>query len=140
MTIDEKKKWLWRYRDMITTIKSLREQRAEMYEVLMHITPQFSDIPPAGYGDGANKMAKAYERIEAQSAAIAETLAACCEIQEEIMEAVNSVGEDRLRNILLLHFMQGYSFTKVADIVGYDERHVRRLCRAALEKIIIPGG
>ena len=66
------------------------------------------------------------------------TLERCCEI-ETIIERVEGDGENKTclyRQILRLRYLDGLTFSQIADQLHYHERHVRRLHRESLEAAV----
>lgn len=54
------------------------------------------------------------------------------------MEAIEAVEEIRLREVLELYYLNGYTWEKVAETMGLELRWVYRLHGKALRKISVP--
>ena len=61
-----------------------------------------------------------------------------CKIKRLAMEAIEGVEEMRYREVLELYYLDGYTWDKVAETMGYDVRHVTRLHGKALLKVKVP--
>ena len=61
-----------------------------------------------------------------------------CRVKRLAMEAIEAVEEMRLREVLELYYLDGYTWEKVAETMGYDVRHITRLHGKALLKIKVP--
>ena len=61
-----------------------------------------------------------------------------CRIKRLAMEAIESVDEMRYREVLELYYLDGYTWDKVAETMGYDVRHITRLHGKALLKVKVP--
>lgn len=56
----------------------------------------------------------------------------------EAIDAINAVEEDRLREVLELYYIDGFTWDQVAERMELDKRWVFRLHGRALLKIIVP--
>jgi DNA-directed RNA polymerase specialized sigma24 family protein len=61
-----------------------------------------------------------------------------CREKRLAMEAIAAVEEARYREVLELYYLDGYTWEKVAEVMGYDLRWVYRLHGHALRKIKVP--
>ncbi|MGM9935761.1 MAG: DUF1492 domain-containing protein [Candidatus Ornithomonoglobus sp.] len=55
------------------------------------------------------------------------------EIKNEISQAISKVKDDTLRKLLILRYINFEKWERIAGLMGYDERHVRRLHGKALQ-------
>ena len=61
-----------------------------------------------------------------------------CRVKRLAIEAIDRVEEARLREVLELYYIDGYSWTKVAETMQLDQRWVFRLHGKALQKVKVP--
>ena len=61
-----------------------------------------------------------------------------CRLKRLAQEAIDRVEEARLREVLELYYIDGYSWEQVAQRMGYDRRWVTRLHGMALQRIEVP--
>ena len=61
-----------------------------------------------------------------------------CRLKRLAIEAIDRVEEARLREVLELYYIDGYSWTKVAEAMQLDQRWVFRLHGKALQKVKVP--
>lgn len=54
------------------------------------------------------------------------------------IDAINAVEEMRLREVLELYYIDGFTWEQVADRMGYEQRQVYRLHGMALLRIKVP--
>jgi DNA-directed RNA polymerase specialized sigma24 family protein len=59
-------------------------------------------------------------------------------IKHAAMDAIDLVDDSRLREVLELYYIDGYSWKQVSDQMGLDERWVFRLHGKGLQKIRVP--
>lgn len=60
--------------------------------------------------------------------------------KQAAMDAIDAVEESRLREVLELYYLDGYTWEQVADTMGLDARWVYRLHGKALLQIVVPEG
>ena len=121
MTMQE----LYQLRDLRREIRMDEERLAEMETRATHITQTLSGMP-AGGGDG--------KKLEREAVAIAdlrsllEDKRARCQSQLLQLERyIQSIPDSLTRQIFTLRFAEGKSWAKVAETIGYSERHIYRL-------------
>jgi len=93
-----------------------------------------SDMPRGGASDWTDTANALVELEKDMNARIREM------VREKrlAMEAIAAVEEANLREVLELYYLDGFTWEKVADIMGYDVRHITRLHGKALLKIRVP--
>ena len=60
------------------------------------------------------------------------------DLTREIEAAIDRIPDGRYRDVLRFRYVNGWTWEKIADEMGYDERWVRRLHGWALLKIKVP--
>ena len=56
-------------------------------------------------------------------------------VGENIRRAINGIDDERMRLILTMRYINGYSWEKIAETLHYEKRQVFRLHGNALQKI-----
>lgn len=59
--------------------------------------------------------------------------------KQAAMDAIDRVEEARLREVLELYYLDGYTWEQVAKMMQLDQRWVYRLHGKALQKVRVPG-
>ena len=59
------------------------------------------------------------------------------ELMREISEAINAIDHNQARRVLMLHFVDGYSYEDIADMIPCDVRTVFRYRAIGLRKVVI---
>ena len=59
------------------------------------------------------------------------------ELMREISETINAIDHNQARRVLMLHFVDGYSYEDIADMIPCDVRTVFRYRAIGLRKVVI---
>lgn len=59
------------------------------------------------------------------------------ELMREISDAITAVQHAQARRVLMLHFIDGYTYERIADMIPCDIRSVYRLRRVGLAQVVI---
>ena len=59
------------------------------------------------------------------------------ELMREISETINTIDHNQARRVLMLHFVDGYSYEDIADMIPCDVRTVFRYRAIGLRKVVI---
>lgn len=95
---------------------------------------QISDMPRGGNSDWTETANALIDLEKDMNAKIREMV----KVKRLAMEAIEAVEEIRYREVLELYYLNGYTWEKVAEQMGYDQRWVYRLHGKALRKVRIP--
>ena len=94
---------------------------------------------PRGGGKDWNWTATADSLIELEKGVNAR-IREMCRLKRLAMEAIDRVEEARLREVLELYYLDGYTWGQVAERMHYSLRNVTILHGVALRKIVVPEG
>ena len=61
-----------------------------------------------------------------------------CALKHAAMDAIDRVDDARLREVLELYYIDGFSWDRVAETMDLDARQVFRLHGRGLQRIIVP--
>ena len=129
------KEWLRRARVIDKEINQLLIAKQEAFEraIGTGIDPSREQVQGGGGNGSENKFLKVaeYELL------IDEKIDKLLEVKQEIITAVEAVKNDTYRTLLLAYYVNCKTWEQVAEDMGYDVRHIRRLHNVALEKVVI---
>ena len=114
--------------------KRIERVRSEMMGV-KGISYEGGDMPKAQFrtGDLSDYIARIDDLIKdwetAQDRAV--------ELMREISETINAIDHNQARRVLMLHFVDGYSYEDIADMIPCDVRTVFRYRAIGLRKVVI---
>lgn len=61
-----------------------------------------------------------------------------CALKHAAMDAIDAVAEARLREVLELYYLDGFTWEQVAEQMDMSDRHVKRLHGIALLRVKVP--
>lgn len=127
------KEYLSRYGEISREILALLDERQKLEDMLLRLSPnlnanrvQGGPLPTPG---------AAIEKLVDLDSVIAAQVEQLKQTRRAISERINAMENPRHRMILQFKYLDNLSNTRIADRTGYDERHVRRLHKAALEAL-----
>jgi DNA-directed RNA polymerase specialized sigma subunit len=135
MTTKEKKEYLKRYRKIDREVNQLLMEKDEIFSLGTKITPTYSDMPK-GTGEN-NKTQSTIEKLEEQEEKINKKIDLLYEVKEDIEKALHTVEDDTLRVLLRYRYINGFTWEKIAVMMGYGYRNITRLHGKALMQIKI---
>ena len=114
--------------------KRIERVRSEMMGV-RGISYEGGDMPKAQFrtGDLSDYIARIDDLIKDWE--IAQVRAV--ELMREISETINAIDHNQARRVLMLHFVDGYSYEDIADMIPCDVRTVFRYRAIGLRKVVI---
>lgn len=113
----EKKEFLESYLVAVEAAAALKEELKDWQEL--------STAHPTEGLYAANITLKKAEIMSREDEALA--------IKIKILEAIDRIADKRIRNILRRHYIHGQSIKKIAKVMYYSERYVKRLHKKGLE-------
>ena len=132
-----KMQYLMRYIDSKRRARAILNEIHDLKDLATKITVTFSDMP--GGGGNTDKIGGIVANIvdlQSELAVQAKTMKA----EQEIVQAViDAVDEPDLRQLLILRYINGLTWEKIAVDMNYSWRHTLRLHGAALAAVKIPG-
>ena len=114
--------------------KRIERVRSEMMGV-KGISYEGGDMPKAQFrtGDLSDYIARIDDLIKDWETAQVRAV----ELMREISETINAIGHNQARRVLMLHFVDGYSYEDIADMIPCDVRTVFRYRAIGLRKVVI---
>ena len=135
MEYSEKTTWLKRYRDDLETLRSLNGEAEEVRSIADGISINWSGMP--GGSGGPTKAEKALEALEALMDKITTDKNEIITRRAEIKACIESVQDERQRNILRYRYINGFSWAEVAARMGYEKRYLFQMHRNAVAALEI---
>ena len=114
--------------------KRIERVRSEMMGV-KGISYEGGDMPKAQFrtGDLSDYIARIDDLIKDWETAQVRAV----ELMREISDAINAIDHNQARRVLMLHFVDGYSYEDIADMIPCDVRTVFRYRAIGLRKVVI---
>lgn len=137
MNYSEKVEWLSRYRAALKKEKLLRDELQALRERAAGCGKAFDGVPGAA-SDGQSlpraveSILKAQQELECQ-------INICGAIRREVMAAIGTVQNAKDQDILRRRYLLGHTYEQIAEDVFFDERHVRRRHKAAVQALRLEG-
>ncbi|MDE6707873.1 MAG: hypothetical protein K2K06_07545 [Oscillospiraceae bacterium] len=128
MAIEQIKK-----REYLSRAKTVYKQLKKLQRQITKEQRQKNFLSEIGVSDNALE-----QEIESNIQRYKETIKKKIALDEEIQETILTVHNDTLEIILIRHYILCESSLIIAEKMNYDERHICRLLRQAIDKIIIP--
>lgn len=137
MNYSEKVEWLSRYRAALKKEKLLRDELQALRERAAGCGKAFDGVPGAA-SDGQSlpraveSIIKAQQELECQ-------INVCGAIRREVVAAIGTVQNAKDQDILRRRYLLGHTYEQIAEDVFFDERHVRRRHKAAVQALRLEG-
>lgn len=135
MTIAEKKEYLRNYRRFGKEIDRKIEECKRLRSWITKITPAFSDMPK-GQGTGGDLSRGIEKLIEADEQLNAD-IDRYIEQRIKIAKAIEELKDVTHRTVMAMYYLNGKTWEKIAEDMGYSYVHICRLHGIALEKIML---
>lgn len=135
MTNKEKKAYLYRYRNLESSIKRLLEEKERWQTRAEKMTPTLTGMPGGGNGEDQRELAIC-NMIDCANEA-ASKINEQIKLKAEIEKAIESVGDDRLELLLVYRYIDGEQWEDITRLLDCSWTHTHRLHAMALEKIKI---
>ena len=135
MTNEEKKKFLWSYRDSLRRMARIESEIEELRAMKMGASAGGSGPGRKGWTDDLSSFAARLDELERDKE---EELGKAMRAYERVMEAIESVEDEREQDLLFYRYVKGTPWQKVADRMGYSDSWVYKARRRAMENLKIP--
>lgn len=132
MTAQDKKEYLKRYRFADNEIDDLLRQKEQIMARLTQVTPKYSGMPGGGDNDA---MVDGVERLLEVEREINERVAAAMALRREIETCIDGLTSNAQRRLLRLRYIEGLSWGRIGQLMGYDRTWVWRIHGKAIEAL-----
>ena len=135
MTNQEKIRYLRQYQEGQRESVRLERELEVWRSRAEKITPGLGG-EGGGTRSGGDRIQGAVEQLVELQEQLAGQLAALAQMRKKIEEEINGVEEPRLREILRLRYINGYTWERVAEEMNYSFRQVTRMHGDALNRFL----
>ncbi len=111
-------------------MNALTEERVRLMAMATRCTPTYSDMPHAS--GVSNPVEQAVVRLDDLDRTIAGDIDFYVRLRGLASEVVRRLPDGRYQEILTLRYLNGYSWSKVADTMGYESNYIWRVHGSAL--------
>lgn len=135
MTQKQKIRWLGRYRQAVSRWDCLNAELEMSMSRAIRTTQYMSGMP--GGGGGPTRADTWAAAAEEYNQALCEGIRGALRAMQEVLEVLDRVENPDYRKALEYTYINGYKQAVAAAMMGYGERHFRRLLLAALDAVVI---
>lgn len=133
MTNQEKKETLWQYRAAEREEKRIEQEIIRWRSRAEKMTAGYGP-PHGGSGDGRS-LEHTVERLAILTSELVDQQNKLISLRRWIGGAINSVGDDRLRELLRLRYIEGMTWEQISVLLHYSYMQVCRLHGKALDQL-----
>ena len=133
MNSQEKKAYLMRYLYAKCRFQDLSDEMIRIRSDAERITPMITDMP--GGARVSDRIANAVERLTACADELEQEAENMRQAMQEIYAVIRKVPDDTMRRLLLLRYIDGYTWEQVAVMMNYSYRNICYLHGKALDQI-----
>lgn len=130
--IEKAKKWLSRGRKMEKRLAALQEKYQRAYQNATTSTVHAHTTS----GDKHTAADDCFTAFAVSSVTLKEQIAQLEHTQEEIFQVISQIDDNVLSAALTEYYVNDRTWEEIAELMGYATRHMTRLHRRGLEKII----
>ncbi len=131
MTTEEVKQFLSSYRNCFVDIGQLREEREQIWEIVTSC----GGAPSGGHSGVSDKVGKLSAKLADYDNKILAKLKKAIAKLDNIRTVIEAVPDEKLRRLLRLKYINGYTFEQIAVKLGYCDRQIYRLHNEALQVV-----
>lgn len=136
MTYEEKKQWLWLYREAERWEQIKLDEVEQQRTAATRVTQVLSSMP-GGTGDG-QALARAVERIEAAQLEAAQAAEQCAAVMQSVKAVLDQIPDFTDYEILYRRYVRGEHWETIAYLLPMDLSRVYRRHKAAVMALKIP--
>ena len=128
------KTFLRQYRGMVARCNALsraiREAEEQATDVSVHLKPVSVQTSASGDAmlNSVIRMVEATEQLQ-------EEKARCDQALQEVLAAINAVADETQKAVLTMRYVEGLAWTKIAEMIGYEERQTYVIHGRALAEV-----
>ena len=144
--LDYLSSYQWRMRE----VNSMRERINDMEEKIRSLEDRLTGIPaqqitdmprggkPRDMGDLITSKLNLMEKLKQNKAMYQRDLAEAEVLKANVYQYIRSADDIRDRTILAMHYVDGMSYARIADVMCYSDRQIKRICKNAVRKLQNP--
>lgn len=131
---EEKKKFLWRYRDSVRRLERISAEIDEIREMRMGISAGAGVTDRKGWKNDLSGYAAKLDGLERE---LNEERKARINIYKEVRDAIKGLDDEREQDVLFYRYIKGLSFLEIGEKIRCSETWTHVIHGRALEKIKI---
>lgn len=135
MTNQEKKEYLNQYLESKQRFYILAEEMNQLRSDAVRVTPVITDMPSGQHVN--DKIARAIEKLEQCANALEQEARIMQRRMDEVKAAIDGLTNGTLKNLLLLRYIDDYTWEEIAVAMNYSYVHICRLHGQALSEIML---
>lgn len=144
--LDYLSSYQWRMRE----INSMRDRISEMEEKISSLEDRLTGIPaqqitdmpkggkPRDMGDLITAKLNLMSELKKNQAMYQRDLKEAEALKANVYQYIRSADNIRDRTLLAMHYVDGMSYARIADVMCYSDRQIKRICKNAVKKLPIP--
>lgn len=121
---EEKKKFLWGYRDSVRRIRRIESEIEELRTMRMSASTGRGGGGSKGWKNDLSSYAATLDSLERE---LEEERRARVQAYERVEAAINALEDTREQDVLFYRYIKGLAWWEIAEKTLYSDRHVRRL-------------
>lgn len=129
MTNKEKIRYLEQYRTLNIEIDQIWDDLQRWWDIATRVSPSYSDMP---HGEGKDKVQSAAVEVAELTDKLNEKIHEAVMMQNKIKRLLETLKSDKLRQLMLLHYISGKRWEEVAVMMNYEYHYTVRLHGQAL--------
>ena len=134
MDNEEKKRFLWGYRDSVRRVERLATEIGEVRAMQMDASAGRGEPGRSGWIHDLSDYAARLDRLERR---LEQEQQSGKRLGARISDVISDLEDTREWRVMLYHYIAGMTWSQIADEIGYSERHVQRLHGRALAHLEI---
>ena len=135
MTDKEKKEYLKQYRVVLAKVDRAVDEISRMRALATSMSPVYSGMPHRK--SNGNRVLDAVQRIIDLETDLNQEIDDMVNLRREIEASINTVTDERLRDILRRRYIDGNRMEQIAADLSLDFRWVQRLHAKAIQKLTV---
>lgn len=126
---EEKKQFLWGYRDSLRRIERIKAEMEELRAMKANLSAGGGGAGRKGWkNDLSGRMA----RLDSLEEDKEKELCHMMQVYERVEKAINSLENEQERDVLFYRYIKGLTWLEIAEQMGYTERQAHRFHGKAL--------
>lgn len=136
----------WRMRE----VNSMRDRISDMEEKIRSLEDRLTGIPaqqitdmprggkPRDMGDLITSKLNLMDQLKKNKVMYQQDLAEAETLKANVYQYIRSADCIRDRTILAMHYVDGMSYARIADVMSYSDRQIKRICKNAVKNLQNP--
>lgn len=125
----------------------MRDRIAEMEEKIQALEDKLTEIPaqqisdmpkggkPRDMGDLVTAKLDLIDALKRTKVVYERDLAEAEALRVKVYDYIRSAESIRDRTILAMHYVDGMSYARIAEVLGFSDRQIKRICRNAVQNL-----